>query len=214
MGNPKTTSNLILHNPSMSEIENTCHTQCEMKSHRHHNDITQVIPIFHFLNQTLAFHFFHFGIKFLIVAICSCVAPFKSHFGARFLTIAIRSCITPFTCIMFFDHFMFWKNYWVWQHELEWLRGSFRNICTWHWIWLKTIPTPSTQPHFLWEPLPWFCIDCPYVGDYLVYKISTNVHVPRVFKWLHILLSKKMRVIKITFCVCKGKNGHFVHIFH
>jgi len=30
--------------------------------------------------------------------------------------------------------------------------------------------------HFLWEPLPWFCIDCPNVGDCLVYKVSTNVH--------------------------------------
>jgi hypothetical protein len=38
------------------------------------------------------------------------------------------------------------------------------------------------KPHFSWEPLPWFCIDCLNVRDCLVYKISTNVHVPRAFR--------------------------------
>jgi hypothetical protein len=32
------------------------------------------------------------------------------------------------------------------------------------------------KPLFLWEPLPCFCIDCPNVGDCLVYKVSTNAH--------------------------------------
>jgi hypothetical protein len=32
------------------------------------------------------------------------------------------------------------------------------------------------KPHFLFQALPWFCIDCPNVGDCLVYNVSTNMH--------------------------------------
>jgi hypothetical protein len=32
------------------------------------------------------------------------------------------------------------------------------------------------KPHFLWEPLPWFCINYLNVGDCLVYNVSTNVY--------------------------------------
>jgi len=38
------------------------------------------------------------------------------------------------------------------------------------------------KPHFLWEPLPWFCIDCLNVRDYFVYKVSTNAHVLGAFR--------------------------------
>jgi hypothetical protein len=112
----------------MSCTENMCHTQCEMKSHWHHNDITQAIQIIFKKIGRL---------------------PFVFHFGTRLFTIAICSCIAHmFMCTMFLNRFMFWKNYWMWQHELGWVMGSSRNTCNWHWMWLQTIPTPSTQTSF------------------------------------------------------------------
>ncbi len=51
MRNPRTTYDLILKSPCMSWIEDTCHTQCEMKwSHRHYTNITQVIIVVHFFS--------------------------------------------------------------------------------------------------------------------------------------------------------------------
>jgi len=50
------------------------------------------------------------------------------------------------------------------------------------------------KPHFLWEPLPCFCIDYPNVGDSLVYKALTNVH-----PW----------GIKMTSCTLAFKNATY-----
>ncbi len=115
-----------MHSLSMSCTENMCHIQCEMKSHKHHNDITQVIPIIPFFIIGCLPFVFHFGTRLFIVTICSYIAHM-------------------FMCKVFSNYFMFWKNYWMWQHEIEWLMGSSRNTCNWHWIWLQTILTLSTQ---------------------------------------------------------------------
>ncbi len=40
-------------------------------------------------------------------------------------------------------------------------------------------------PQFQLEPLPWFCIDHPNVGDCIVYKVSAEVH-PRGIQMIRI----------------------------
>ncbi len=60
-------------------------------------------------------------------------------------------------------------------------------------------------PKFQLESLSWFCIDCPNVGNYLVYKVSTNVHPwgIQMMLWTPILQNASYR----NYTLCVRKQG-------
>jgi hypothetical protein len=136
MRNPRTTYNLVLQSPCMSWIENTCHTQCEMRwSHRHHTNITQVILMVHFFSiRCLPFVSLILALNFQLLHI---------------IHVLHHSCVQCFWLNLCFGRTIELDNMNL-NDSKEILRTLALGI---EYDYKKSQPL-QLKPHFLWEPLP------------------------------------------------------------
>jgi len=68
-------------------------------------------------------------------------------------------------------------------------------------------------PQFQLEPLPWFCIDHPNVGDCIVFEVSAEMR-PRGNQMILCTPALVNASLNTTSRVCENKGAFFVHLFH